>query len=93
MVIGPASETTGLAMSHNLWFAQGMATTAGVFSDIAFAGEPSSLYASNPLLNGAPASLRPSAGSPVIGKGMALPFAPSSFDGVAWNAAPNIGAY
>jgi len=26
-----------------------MATTAGVYSDIAFAGEPASLYASNPL--------------------------------------------
>src|SRR6185295_7259332 len=51
MVIGLPTETTGLAMSHNLWFAQGMATTAGVYSDIAFAGEPASLYASNPLLN------------------------------------------
>ena len=64
MVIGLPTETTGLAMSHNLWFAQGMATTAGVYSDIAFAGEPTSLYASNPLLNGAPTNMRPSAGSP-----------------------------
>jgi len=93
MVIGLPTETTGLAMSHNLWFAQGMATTAGVYSDIAFAGEPASLYASNPLLNGAPTNLRPSVGSPAIGKGLALPFASANFDGVAWSAAPNIGAY
>jgi len=93
MVIGLPTETTGLAMSHNLWFAQGMATTAGVYSDIAFAGEPASLYAGNPLLNGAPTNLRPSVGSPAIGKGLALPFASANFDGVAWSAAPNIGAY
>ena len=93
MVIGLPTETTGLAMSHNLWFAQGMASTAGVYSDIAFAGEPASLYASNPLLNGAPLNMRPAAGSPAIGKGVALPFALSNFDGVAWTAAPNIGAY
>jgi len=93
MVIGLASETTGLAMSHNLWFAQGMGTTAAVYSDIAFVGEPASLYASNPLLNGAPLNMRPAAGSPAIGKGLVLPFTLSNFDGVAWSPAPNIGAY
>ena len=93
MVIGLASETTGLVLSHNLWFAQGMATTATVFSDLPFAGEPSSFYASDPLLAAIPINLRPLTGSPVIGKGMALPFATANFDGTAWNGAPNIGAY
>ncbi|MDQ6640061.1 MAG: right-handed parallel beta-helix repeat-containing protein, partial [Pseudomonadota bacterium] len=93
MVIGLATETTGLALSHNLWFAQAMATTAGVYSDIAFAGEPASLYASNPLLSGAPANMRPAAASPAVGRGMVLPFALSNFDGQSWNGAPNIGAY
>jgi len=93
MVIGLGSETTGLAMSHNLWFAQGLATTAGVFSDIAFAGEAASLYASNPFLVGAPVNMRPAAGSPAIGRGMATAFGLTNFDGKAWSGAPNIGAY
>ncbi len=93
MVIGPATETTGLVLSHNLWFAQSLSSTAGVYSDIPFAGEPSSLYASNPMLLAAPANMRPSATSPVLRKGLALTFATSNFDGVAWAGAPNIGAY
>jgi len=93
MVIGLPTETTGLAMNHNLWFGQGLATTAGVFSDLPFAGEASSLYASDPRLILAPANMRPAAGSPVIGKGIGLPFAPTNFDGSAWGGAPNIGAY
>jgi hypothetical protein len=93
MVIGMASETTGLVMSHNLWFAQGLATTAGVYSDLPFAGEPASFYASNPLLAAVPSNLRPTAASPVVKKGLALPFATRNFDGAAWNGTPNIGAY
>jgi len=93
MVIGLPTETTGLAMNHNLWFAQGLATTAGVFSDLPFAGETTSLYASDPRLILAPANMRPAAGSPVIGKGTALPFAATNFDGSTWSGAPNIGAY
>jgi hypothetical protein len=93
MVIGLASETTELALSHNFWFAQGLATTAGVFSDIAFANEPSSFYTSDPLLAAVPINLRPLPASPVIGKGLVLPFATGNFDGIGWNAKPNIGAY
>jgi len=93
MVIGMASETTGLVMSHNLWFAKGLATTATVFSDLPFAGEPTSFYANDPMLAAIPINLRPLTGSPLIVKGVALPFAPANFDGTAWNGAPNIGAY
>ena len=93
MVIGLASETTGLVLSHNLWYAASMATTAGVFSDLPFAGEPNSFYASNPQLATVPINMRPLVGSPLIGKGVALPFATGNFDGVAWGGAPNIGAY
>ena len=88
-----ASETTGLAMSHNLWFAKGLATTAGCFPTFLFAGGRTSLYASDPRLIGAPASMRPGAASPVIGKGIGLPFALTNFDGIAWSGAPNMGAY
>lgn len=93
MVIGLSTETTGLVLSHNLWFAQGLGTTSGVYSDLAFAGEPTSFYASNPLLLGAPGNLRPSATSPVIGRGMSLLFAPSNFEGTSWGGSPNIGAF
>ena len=93
MVIGQVAETTGLVMSHNLWYATGLTTTAGVFSDLPFAGEPNSFYANDPKLAVPPMNMRPIAGSPVIDKGLALPFATANFDGVAWGTAPNIGAY
>jgi len=93
MVIGLPTETVGMVLSHNLWFAQGLATTAGVYSDLAFGGEASSFYASNPLLLAPPANLRPAPTSPVIGKGVVLPFATSNFEGAVWSGTPNIGAY
>jgi hypothetical protein len=88
-----SSETSGLVMSHNLWYATGLTTTAGIYSDLPFAGEPTSFYANDPKLAVVPLNMRPLAGSPVIGKGLALPFAATNFDGIAWGAAPNIGAY
>jgi hypothetical protein len=93
MVIGIGSETAGLVMSHNLWWAKGLATTSGVYSDLPFTGDPTSFYASDPKLTLAPTNMRPLAGSPILAKGAALPFATANFDGVAWGAAPNIGAY
>jgi hypothetical protein len=93
MVIGLASETAGLAISHNLWFAKSLASTAGVYSDLSFAGDPASFYGSDPMLLGPPADMRPGSGSPVVGKGLALPFATSNYEGVPWAGAPNIGAY
>ena len=93
MVIGYASETAGLSMSHNLWFARGLATTSSVYSDLPFAGEPMSFYSSDPVLTSVPTNLRPLIASPVRGKGLLLPFAANNFDGVPWNGSPNIGAY
>jgi len=37
--------------------------------------------------------MRPAAGSPAIGRGMATAFGLTNFDGKAWSGAPNIGAY
>jgi hypothetical protein len=93
MVVGPATEATGLVISHNLWYGKSLGTSATVYSDLPFAGDATSLYASDPLLTPPPDDMKPSAVSPVIGKGMALPFAPDNFDGVPWHGAPNIGAY
>jgi hypothetical protein len=45
------------------------------------------------MLLGPPADMRPGSGSPVLGKGLALPFATSNYEGVPWAGAPNIGAY
>jgi xanthine dehydrogenase molybdopterin-binding subunit B len=52
-----------------------------------------SIYDADPLLKAPPADLSPSAGSPVIGKGVALREVPASAGGSCWSGPPNIGAH
>ena len=80
-----------LTLTHNAWFASGGDVMA-VGSDIPFTGEPSSLY-QDPMLTAPPTDLRPTATSPLVGAGIAIPGVDGNFAGTCWTGAPNIGAY
>ena len=83
----------GLVMDHNLWYAAGDPSATG--SDVPFAGEANSIYGMDPGFLTAPGDLqlRPSATSPLRGRGVAVDFAPGNADGACWGNPPNIGAY
>jgi hypothetical protein len=84
-----AAGATVLTLDHNAWFA-----TAGdinaVGSDVPFKAEATSLYVDPKL--GAPPSLKPASGSPVVGKGTPIDFVKGNAEGNCWSP-PNIGAY
>jgi len=82
----------GLQMHHNAWWAGVGNNVTALGSDIAFAGEPTSLYSIDPQVS-LPADPRPASGSPLLGAGST----PSTFNrgngaGACWSTPPNIGA-
>jgi hypothetical protein len=81
----------GLTMDHNLWWAAGDPSATG--SDVPFTSEPMSIYGEDPRFAAAPADLRPAAGSPVLGRGASVDWAPGNADGACWDGSPNLGAY
>ena len=81
----------GLTMDHNLWWAAGDPSATG--SDVPFASEPTSLYGEDPRFTAVPGDLRPASGSPTIGRGAVVDWAPGNADGACWAGAPNVGAY
>jgi hypothetical protein len=96
----PDMITGVIAASHNLFVDLAMpGTTAARYSDIAFAGEPSSLYGVDPGWVAPTADLHLRPASPAIGAGVPVTpiWAPpelsfGTIDGERWADPPNLGA-
>lgn len=93
MIPGWNTETQGLVMTKNIWWAAGRSSTIGIYSDITFTGDSASFYSADPLLISPPENVRPSPVSPAIGKCIANPFVTSNANSVLWKCRPIIGAY
>jgi len=62
-------------------------------SEINYRGDRASLYFVNPLVTSSPSNLVPLKSSPLIGRGIVVPFADTNADGEPFGNRPNIGAY
>lgn len=81
----------GLTMDHNLWWAGGDPSATG--TDVPFAAETHSIYGVDPRFTASATDLRPAPGSPLVGRGVRVDWAPGNADGACWSGPPNIGAY
>jgi hypothetical protein len=93
MIPGWMSETEGLVMTNNVWWAAGRSTTIGIYSDIPFADDPGSFYSTDPLLISPPGNIRLSPTSPMIGQCRAASFVKRNVDTLIGCFVSNIGAY
>jgi hypothetical protein len=87
---GVGSQGFNFVMNHNAWWWG----TGGVpWSDINFLGDSTSLYSVNPDVMSTPYDLVPTSSSPLLHKGMPIPFVTSDAEGITFGNPPAIGAY
>ena len=91
-VIPTDDDPKNISFDHNLWFAADKDVT-GIFSDLPFKGESTSLYNRDPKLVAPPGDVSLGAGSPASGAGVGLGEVSSTFDRRCVGGVVDIGAY
>jgi hypothetical protein len=87
---GVGSEGFNFQMTNNVWW---WGTRPDPATTIRYLGDPASFYLVNPEVTSSPSNLVPLKSSPLIGRGIAFPWAPTNADGAPFANPPNIGAF